>query len=129
MTAYNAREEAQAQKLARQRQEPDADGFVTVTRGGRNAAARMGDAKEVLERQREKRRKNEEAADFYRFQGRERRKERAEELVRKFEEDKERVRGMRAVRGSFRVSLNFVVQLEDGTNADDSPSRDHTTPH
>ena len=101
MEAYNAREELREKELARKRQEPDEEGFVTVVRGGRSPAARMEDAKGRLEKQKEKQKG---FGDFYRFQGRERRKERAAELVRKFEEDKEKVRRMRAGRGSFLVS-------------------------
>ena len=49
--------------------------------------------------------------DFYRFQSREKRKERAGELVRRFEEDKERVRRMKEKRGRFRVSCTIGVNL------------------
>lgn len=105
MTAYNAQQEAAARALARKRQQPDEDGFVTVTRAGRNAAARMEDAQERLEKQREReKRRADDYGDFYRFQGREKRKARAAELVRKFEEDRERVRRMRGERGRFQVS-------------------------
>lgn len=100
MTTFNARQEAAAKELTRKRSIPDEDGFVTVTRGGRNAAARMEDAKESLEKQEKKRRG---LNDFYRFQGREARKEKAAELVKRFEEDKDRVRKMRAVKRSFVV--------------------------
>ena len=100
MTAYNARQEAEVRERARKRQEPDEDGFVTVTRGGRNPAARMEEAKERLEKQREKQKG---LGDFYRFQGRERRKEREAELLKKFEEDKEKVRRMKVRKGNFVV--------------------------
>lgn len=108
MTAFNARQEAAAKELARKRSIPDQDGFVTVTRGGRNAAARMEDAKESLEKQ-EKRRKG--LSDFYRFQGREARKEKAAELVKRFEEDKDRVMRMRAGKRSFVVSELIYVMV------------------
>lgn len=87
--------------LTKQSQEPDADGFVTVTRGGRTNPARQEAAQEQADKQKEKQKGLE---DFYRFQSREKRKERAGELVRKFEEDKEKVRKMKERRGRFRVS-------------------------
>ena len=101
MTAFAAKEASQVRLLAKQRQEPDADGFVTVTRGGRTNPARQAAAQEQADKQKEKQKGLE---DFYRFQSREKRKERAGELVRKFEEDKERIRKMKERRGRFRVS-------------------------
>lgn len=102
MTAFAAREASQARLLTRQRQEPDADGFVTVTRGGRTNPAKQESALEHAEKLKEKQKGLD---DFYRFQSREKRKEKAGELVRKFEEDKERVRKMKERRGRFKVSL------------------------
>ena len=104
MTAYAAQEAARTRLLARQRQEPDEDGFITVTRGGRTGPARQEEAQEKAAKQKEKQKGLD---DFYRFQTRERRKERAGELIKKFEEDKEKVRKMRETRGRFRVSLAF----------------------
>ncbi|MCJ1291683.1 Meiotic recombination protein dmc1 [Xylographa carneopallida] len=99
MTAYANQEKARTHKLARQRQKPDEDGFVTVTRGGRIGPARQEEAKERLEKQKEKQKGLE---DFYRFQSREKRKERAGELIRKFEQDREKVKKMRERRGRFK---------------------------
>lgn len=101
MTAFAAKEAFQTRLLTKQRQEPDADGFVTVTRGGRTNPAKQEAAQEQADKQKQKQKGLE---DFYRFQSREKRKERAGELVRKFEEDKERVRKMKERRGKFRVS-------------------------
>lgn len=99
MTAFASKEASQIRSLARQRQEADADGFITVTRGGRTNPARQEAAQEQAEKQKEKQKGLE---DFYRFQSREKRKQRASELVRKFDEDKEKVRKMREKRGRFR---------------------------
>ncbi|CAF9920483.1 Ribosomal RNA-processing protein 7 [Imshaugia aleurites] len=74
MTAFAGKEASQARSLARQRQEADADGFVTVTRGGRTNPARQEAAQEQAEKQKEKQKGLE---DFYRFQSREKRKQRA----------------------------------------------------
>ncbi len=112
MTAFANKEASEARSLARQRQVADADGFITVTRGGRTNPARQEVAQEQAEKQKEKQRGLE---DFYRFQSREKRKQRAAELVRKFEEDKEKVRKMKERRGRFRVgphdhSFRFLIE-------------------
>lgn len=99
MTAFASKEASEVRSLARQRQEADADGFITVTRGGRTNSARQEAAQEQAEKQKEKQKGLE---DFYRFQSREKRKQRAGELIRKFEEDKEKVQKMRERRGRFR---------------------------
>ncbi|MCJ1476355.1 Ribosomal RNA-processing protein 7 [Lambiella insularis] len=99
MTVYADQEAARARKLARQRQVRDEEGFVTVTRGGRTGPARQQEAQEKLEKQTERQKGLE---DFYRFQSREKRKERAGELIRKFEQDREKVRRMRERRGRFK---------------------------
>ena len=102
MTSYAAKEASKARLAAKQRQEADADGFITVARGGRTNPAKQEAAQELAEKQKEKQKGLD---DFYRYQSREKRKQRAGELVRKFEEDKERVRRMKERRGRFRVSL------------------------
>ncbi|KAL9128474.1 MAG: hypothetical protein Q9217_002852 [Psora testacea] len=99
MTGFAAKEAAQEKLRARQRQEPDADGFIAVTRGARTNPARQEAAQELAEKQKEKQKGLE---DFYRFQSREKRKARAVELMKRFEEDKEKVRKMKERRGRFR---------------------------
>ena len=115
MTAFAAKEAAHANAQKRQRQEVDADGFITVTRGGRTNPAKQQAAKEQAEKHNEKQKS---LQDFYRFQSREKRKERAGELVRKFEEDREKVRKMKERRGRFRVSLGDHDPLESSGVAD-----------
>nr|POE79930.1 ribosomal rna-processing protein 7 [Quercus suber] len=86
MTAFAAQEAARTKLLARQRAEPDEDGFITVTRGGRNGPAR----EEAVKLKAEELKKREQSMiknDFYRFQTRERKKEEAKSLVRDFEQD------------------------------------------
>ncbi|KAI4188474.1 MAG: hypothetical protein LQ348_003916 [Seirophora lacunosa] len=101
MSKFAAREAAQARLQTRKRQVPDDEGFITVTKGGRNGPARQEAAQELAVKQKEKQKGLE---DFYRFQHREKKKEKAAELMRKFEEDKEKVRKMKERRGAFRVS-------------------------
>ena len=106
MTAFASKEASEARSRARQRQEPDADGFITVTRGGRTNPVRQEVAQEQAEKQKDKQKGLE---DFYRFQSREKRKQRAGELIRKFEEDKEKIRKMRERRGRFRVCSYAIL--------------------
>jgi ribosomal RNA-processing protein 7 len=95
MTAYAQMEEALSKENARKRQVPDEDGFITVTRGSKGGL-RKEEAKE-LEIQRKD--KSKSFQDFYRFQMREKRKEHQEELLRRFQQDKQRVEEMRKRRG------------------------------
>lgn len=103
MTDWNNKEEENARLAKRQRNVPDEDGFVTVTRGGRVGPARMADAESKrLEMEEKEKKKKDEMGDFYRFQTRERRKAEQEELVKRFEEDRKRVETMKEKRGRFR---------------------------
>ncbi|KAL8762753.1 MAG: hypothetical protein Q9184_001293 [Pyrenodesmia sp. 2 TL-2023] len=113
MTEYAAREAAQARLQARQRQVPDEEGFITVTKGGRNAPARQEIAQNLVVKQNEKRRGLE---DFYRFQHREKKKEKAAELTRQFQQAQEKIKKMKERRGTFKVGwhTNFYF----GTHAD-----------
>lgn len=108
MTEFTAREISKAKLQTRQRQVADEDGFVMVTKGGRNGPARQDAAQEYAERQKKKQKVFE---DFYRFQTRERRKARAGDLVRMFEEDKEKIKKMRERRGRFHVCSISPVLL------------------
>lgn len=103
-SAYNDREEEAAALAKRMRAEPDADGFVTVTRGaGRSTPASRAAADEAARKMAEKEEKRRvEMRGFYRFQRREARKEEQGRLRRRFEEDRRRVEGMREKRGKFK---------------------------
>lgn len=97
-------EEAREREARRRGSVVDEDGFVTVTRGARRTvdAGRDEEMRELVARQREK---SKGLEDFYRFQMREKRKERQGELLRRFEEDKKRVEEMKRRRGRVVVSL------------------------
>lgn len=101
MTALSAQEVARARALARQRSQPDEDGFVTVTRGGKGDAARE-EAARLKGEELAKRQKKMIGEDFYRFQVRERKKDEAKDLVRGFEEDRRKVEELRKRRGKAR---------------------------
>lgn len=101
ITAFEAKEEARNKMLAKQRSEPDEDGFITVTRGGRQGPAREEEAR-AKEEELKKREKNRVKDDFYRFQQREKKKELAKDLVKGFEEDQRRVEEMKRRRGKIR---------------------------
>ncbi|KAK0901372.1 hypothetical protein LTR02_008696 [Friedmanniomyces endolithicus] len=102
MAAFSAQEAVRAKELARVRSVPDADGFVTVTRGARMLPAAREEDAEKMEENARKREKNKVGEDFYRFQVREKRKEEQLGLVRGFEEDQRRVEEMRRRRGKMR---------------------------
>lgn len=99
MAAFTSKEETKKRLLTRQRQVPDQDGFITVTRGGRVGPARLEESMEKLEKQKARQVGKE---DFYRFQMREKRKERAGELARAFDEDRRKVDMMKRKRNKFR---------------------------
>ncbi|KAK3945829.1 ribosomal RNA-processing protein 7-domain-containing protein [Diplogelasinospora grovesii] len=104
-SAVFARREAEAQELAKRlRNEPDEDGFVTVTRGGgRTAPASRNEAEEARKKMIQKaEKKKEELQNFYRFQLRERKKEQQQELVKQFEEDRRKIQELKERRGRFR---------------------------
>lgn len=102
-TAFNRKEQEAIELAKRLRNEPDEDGFVTVTKGGRAAPASRKEAEKAKDRMVEKEaKKKSELKDFYRFQLRERRKDEQQALVKRFEEDRKRVSDMRQKRGKFR---------------------------
>jgi len=81
LTRFNAAESARMLSLKRLRSEPDEEGFITVTRREKD------DFVPVVE----KKNKAVGLEDFYKFQKREKREQKMEELRRKFEEDKIKV--------------------------------------
>jgi ribosomal RNA-processing protein 7 len=101
MEVFSAQEAERNRLLARQRSEPDEDGFITVTRGGRTGPAREEEAK-LKEEELKKREKNRVKDDFYRFQVREKKKEQAKSLVKGFEEDRRKVEEMHRRKGRVR---------------------------
>lgn len=101
--AFNRKEKEAAELAKRLRNEPDEDGFVTVTRGGRAAPASRTEAEEAQRRLTERdTKKKDDMKDFYRFQLRERRKAEQAALLRRFEEDRRKVNAMREKRGKFK---------------------------
>ena len=101
--AFNRKEKEAVELAKRLRNEPDEDGFVTVTRGGRAAPVSRNEAEEAKRRMIERdTKKKTETTDFYRLQMRERRKAEQMALMRRFQEDKKKVDAMREKRGKFR---------------------------
>ncbi|KAJ1667388.1 hypothetical protein IW140_000899 [Coemansia sp. RSA 1813] len=98
-------EEAQYERdrmLTQQQNVPDADGFVTVMRRGRNTRNNDGSvfvtAASVEEAREAGRKKVTTFGNMYRFQMRERKNDQLLELRKKFEEDKEKITRMRQSR-------------------------------
>lgn len=101
MTVFDRLEDTQARTAAMATQKPDEDGFVTVARPSRvNHVAKEEELKELMEKQRQK---NQGLEDFYKFQTREKRKEKQNELQRKFEEDKRKLEEIKARKGKLKV--------------------------
>ncbi|KAI0016512.1 ribosomal RNA-processing protein 7-domain-containing protein [Xylariomycetidae sp. FL0641] len=102
-TIFNRKEHEANQLAKRLRNEPDEDGFVTVTRGGRSAPARRDEAEEAKQKMLDKQqKKKDDMQDFYRFQMRERKKAEQAELLKRFDEDRKKVLAMKEKRGKFR---------------------------
>ncbi|WYZ41579.1 hypothetical protein EsH8_V_000474 [Colletotrichum jinshuiense] len=100
---FNRKEKEAAEMAKRLRNEPDQDGFVTVTRGGRVAPASKNEAEEARQKMVDKaEKKKSETTDFYRFQLRERRKAEQAALMKRFDEDRKKVDAMKEKRGKFR---------------------------
>ncbi|KZZ99030.1 hypothetical protein AAL_02581 [Moelleriella libera RCEF 2490] len=100
---FNQKEKEAAELAKRLRNEPDEDGFVTVTRGGRAAPASRNEAEEAKQRMIDKAdKKKSELKHFYRFQLREERKKEQAALLRRFQEDVKKVDAMREKRGKFK---------------------------
>jgi ribosomal RNA-processing protein 7 len=110
MSAYSRMEEARSREEAKKKQQPDEEGFITVTKGARGGVVRNEDAKELGEKQKKK---DKGIENFYRFQMREKRKEQQGELMRKFEEDKRRVEEMRRRKGRVVVSLTCARKSDE----------------
>ncbi|KAJ5464608.1 DNA repair protein [Penicillium daleae] len=100
MTVFEQVSEARKKEEAKKAGEPDEDGFVTVTHGPKlNSVAREEEMRELVER---RKKKEEGLEDFYRFQSREKRKERQQMLLRRFDEDKRKLQDIRMRRGKIR---------------------------
>ncbi|KAG6037770.1 hypothetical protein E4U41_004751 [Claviceps citrina] len=101
--AFNRREKEAVELAKRLRNEPDEDGFVTVTRGGRAAPASRSEAEEAKQRMVERAaKKTSDLKNFYRFQLREERKKEQAALLQRFQDDRRKVAAMRAKRGQFK---------------------------
>lgn len=101
MSLYTQMEETRAQEAARRAQEPDEDGFITVTKGPRfTNVAREDEVKELVEKQRKR---EEGLGDFYRFQNREKRKDRQNQLLRRFDDDRRKIERLKMSRGKIMV--------------------------
>ncbi|CRK34355.1 hypothetical protein BN1708_006347, partial [Verticillium longisporum] len=100
---FNRKEKEAAETAKRLRNEPDEDGFVTVTRGGRATPATKNEAEAARQKMVDRAaKKKDETKDFYRFQLRERRKAEQALLLKKFDEDRQKVLAMKEKRGNFR---------------------------
>ncbi|KAL1918593.1 uncharacterized protein VTP21DRAFT_2615 [Calcarisporiella thermophila] len=101
MKKFTEDEYEKERKLAELHNQPDEDGFITVTRKSRRntntdgtvtvTAARPEEIKDLKP-------KKKELKDFYRFQIREAKRDQLVQLRKKFEEDKKRIESLKANR-------------------------------
>ncbi|KAJ9489347.1 hypothetical protein VN97_g3919 [Penicillium thymicola] len=100
MTTFTHVSEARKRDDHKRLAVPDEDGFVTVSHGPKlNSVAREEEMRELVEKQKKK---GEGLEDFYRFQSREKRKERQNQLLRRFDEDKKKLAEIKARKGKIR---------------------------
>jgi len=99
LTQYTALEAMRSAQLKQLRSEPDEDGFVTVTRGGRQGPARLEAAQATQERHQDRDKKR-VGGHFYRFQGREERKKRETDMRKRFEDDVKKIEHVRKQKGA-----------------------------
>lgn len=117
MTTFTQVSEARKREDHKRLAVPDEDGFVTVSHGPKlNSVAREEEMRELVEKQKKK---GEGLEDFYRFQSREKRKERQNQLLRRFDEDKKKLAEIKARKGKIRVSFSLPLgRLVLGSGAD-----------
>ncbi|KAJ5481033.1 DNA repair protein [Penicillium diatomitis] len=100
MTTFEQVAEARKREESKKAGEPDEDGFVTVTSGPKlNSLAREDEMKELVAKQKKK---EEGLEDFYRFQSREKRKEKQQMLLKRFNEDRRKLQDLKMRRGTIR---------------------------
>ncbi|KAI9892706.1 MAG: Ribosomal RNA-processing protein 7 [Vezdaea aestivalis] len=92
-TAYDAEERGREEAAAKARSEPDANGFVVVSRGGRLAPARQKDAEATRKKHEDRK---EVLSDFYRWQVREERKEKERATLMEFVEAKKQIEELKS---------------------------------
>ncbi|XP_074648315.1 ribosomal RNA-processing protein 7 homolog A-like [Tubulanus polymorphus] len=99
MEIHDQKLEAEKQRAKETEGVPDKDGWVTVTRHGKNKGVPRTEIHEKRSLAREKKkRKEKELLNFYSFQARDSKKEHIAELRKRFEEDKNKIALMRASR-------------------------------
>lgn len=94
MELFNQEEILRRRKQKLLRSEPDEDGFVTITRGGRSGAGRAVDAEAIAK----KAAGRGIVSDLYRFQRRDEQKAKMNTMRMKFEEDKRKIQELRSRR-------------------------------
>eukprot|EP00123_Amoebidium_parasiticum_P022853 comp9638_c0_seq1/m.4659 comp9638_c0_seq1/g.4659 ORF comp9638_c0_seq1/g.4659 comp9638_c0_seq1/m.4659 type:complete len:260 (-) comp9638_c0_seq1:199-978(-) len=96
MRLFEAREEQRREQLEAQRNQPDEEGWITVSYGRKRSEI---DAEPDKEKEKKKQEKKEKVMlNFYRWQQREARRDQIADLRRKFEEDKKKIASMRQAR-------------------------------
>ncbi|CAG8477563.1 10582_t:CDS:2 [Acaulospora morrowiae] len=101
MRKFEEAEQKRRQELEAKHNQPDEEGFITVTRTGRRNVNTDGTITVTAAKPEEVKGlkpKNKELVDFYRFQTRETKRNRLVDLRKKFEEDKQKIAKLKANR-------------------------------
>lgn len=98
MEAYDKKVEEQEKMEAANEGVPDDDGWVTVTKKGRNPGVSRTEANQTRMKARIKRKKEKKDLFVYAYQIRESKREKIADLRKKFEEDKAKISEMKAAR-------------------------------
>jgi len=99
MDAFNKEKDNETKREKEMEGVPDEDGFIKVTRHGKNKGLKRTEETEKRghEHIRSRKKKN-ELKDFYTFQYREEKRKNIADLQAKFEEDKKKVKEMKIAR-------------------------------
>ncbi|KAK9455211.1 ribosomal RNA-processing protein 7-domain-containing protein [Dipodascopsis uninucleata] len=93
MAEFNKTEAQREREAKRKRMTPDEDGFVTVARNvGRSGA---GISNDFTKEEAKKKLRKVELKDFYRFQIRQQKKDRMNELIKNFKNDQEKIKELK----------------------------------
>ena len=97
MTKYDARRQQEENKVKKRKNQPDEDGWITVTSRNTKKIPKSKLSKLRLKKVSRKRKKN-ELLHFYKFQMREDKRDNIIKLQKKFDEDKKKVNAMKLQR-------------------------------
>ena len=97
MTKYDARRQQEENRVKKRKNQPDEDGWITVTSKNTNKIPKSKLSRIKLRKVSRKKKKN-ELLHFYKFQMREEKRDNIMQLQKKFDEDKNKITAMKLQR-------------------------------